>query len=135
MMGDVVGNFSPNGWGNTVEDKLKYLLINYRCSNQEQSILHTNLVSMGRAYMECNHDPEAFAKRVKKDVERLCESNVFESATVETSVSDLGDGRYGINLAVEVFENNKRYNLLSILRSNDKDFFGEYDNTYFDFKF
>lgn len=130
----VAGNFGFNGWSESVEERLKAILTNYRCSNANQSILYRGLVTLGKAYNEANHDPELYAKTIKSHLSTIC-LDCFEQATVETFVKDHGNSTYSIEIAVTVMEKGKRYDLHTILKSNEKNLFDEYEKTYFEFKF
>jgi hypothetical protein len=129
-----VGNFGMNGWSQTPEERVKAIMINYRCCNSDQSILYSGVVSMGKTYNAANHDPEQMAKSIKRDLESLLGAQ-FDSPVVESQVVNDDDGRYSIEISASVKENGKRYDLRTILKSNGDDLFSDYDQTYFDFKF
>ena len=134
-MAKVVGNFGLNGWFTSIEERVKGYLINYRCCNSAQSILYTNIYSLGSDYNQANHDPYLYASLIKKHLGTIYTDAFGDSVVVETEAIDSGKGLYEITISVALTANDKRYDLRTILKSNGDNLFDEYDKTYYDFKF
>lgn len=131
-----VGNFGLTGWDTTPGDMVKSLLKSYRVSNANEAIIYKPVKSMAMSWHMANHDPNLLAEYISKDLEVLF-SSVFDRTSVACSASkDASEGgAYGINISVIVTEGGVDYDLHTILKSEGKDLFEDYDQTYFDFKF
>lgn len=131
-----VGNFGLTGWSTTPSDMVKSLLKSYRVSNANEAIIYKPLKSLSKSWQMANHDPFLLAEYISKDLEILF-SSVFDRVSVVCSASEGAGsgGAYGINISVIVTENGVDFDLHTILKSDSKDLFEDYDQTYFDFKF
>lgn len=136
MAKQVVGSLGYNGWATSVEDKVKEIMMAYRAVNSDQSILFKDsIISLGKTYQECNHDPDLFCNRVQDDLGRLFSYSIGKDVRVKCEYTEDEDGRYSAHISAEIRQGGKSYDLATILKTNAEDFFNDYDETYFDFKF
>ena len=132
----VVGSMGYNGWATTVEDKTKEIIMAYRAVNADQSIIFKgSIISLGKTYQESNHDPDLFCTKVQDDLGRLLSYNFGDGCRVNAEYKEVEDGRYEVFISAEVRVNGKSYDLGTILKTNAADFFSDYEQTYFEFKF
>lgn len=136
MVKKVVGSMGYNGWATSVEDKVKEIMMAYRAVNADQSIIFKdNIISLGKTYQETNHDPDQFCNRVQDDLGRLFSYSFGKDVRVKCEYVEENDGRYSTFISAEIRVNNKSYDLATILKTNAEDFFNDYEQTYYEFKF
>lgn len=132
----VVGSMGYNGWATTVEDKAKEIIMAYRAVNADQSIIFKgSIISLGKTYQEANHDPDLFCTKVQDDLGRLLSYSFGDGVRVAADYTENDDGQYEVAITAEIRANGKSYDLGTVLKTNAEDFFSDYEQTYFDFKF
>lgn len=131
---ELMGTFDLTGWAGTPGDKLKTILKSYRASNADEGIVYKAVKSLAKTYQLANHDPVLYAELVKRDLTVIL-NDVFEYSNVTCTSIEGDDGRYTISIGVNIRADNKQYDLYSVLKSEGKSLFEDFDRSYFEHQF